>query len=213
MVMSILGANLPLHSRTHDSWAVAVLGDPLALLNDHAHLEKKAAVNALELIDRWPEPAPPAYWVEKMAAIARDEADHLMVVTRLLTRRGGVMSKFHRNPYAAELRRLVRGGTPGELMDRLMVSALIEARSCERFECLARNCEDKELARLYADLWASENGHYLTFIDLARKLTRDDKEVDRRWEEFLDAEARIIGSQSPGPGMHSGVTASSERIV
>lgn len=202
--MAAATADLPLRSRTPDAWAVAALREPLALLNDHAHLEKKAAANALELIDRWPEPTPPDYWVEKMAAIARDEADHLMIVTRLLSRRGGPMTKFHRNPYAAELRKLVRGGTPGELMDRLIVSALIEARSCERFDCLARNCGDVELKRLYADLWASEKGHYLTFIDLARKLTRNNKAVEKRWDEFLDAEARIIESQPPGPRMHAG---------
>lgn len=199
--------DLPLRSRTPDSWALAALADPVALLNDHAHLEKKAAGNALELIDRWPEPTPPDYWVEKMAAIARDEADHLMTVVRLLTRRGGLMSKFHRNPYAADLRKQVRNGTPVELMDRLMVSALIEARSCERFQALARNCEDRELKRLYADLWASENGHYLTFIDLARKLIRNNAAVDQRWDEFLDAEATILESQSPGPRMHSGAPA------
>ncbi|MBK8268985.1 MAG: hypothetical protein IPK83_12045 [Planctomycetes bacterium] len=121
--MTTSRAKLPLRSQTPDSWAVAALREPVALLNDHAHLEKKAAGNALELIDRWPDPTPPDYWVEKMAAIARDETDHLLVVTRLLGRRGGAMSKFHRNPYAAELRKLVRGGTPQELMDRLMVSA------------------------------------------------------------------------------------------
>ncbi len=203
--MQTTSTDLPLRSRTPDAWAVAALTDPVALLNDHAHLEKKAAGNALELIDRWPEPAPPDYWVEKMAAVARDEADHLMTVVRLLTRRGGVMSKFHRNPYAADLRKLVRNGTPVELMDRLMVSALIEARSCERFEALARVCDDRELKRLYADLWASENGHYLTFIDLARRLIRDNAAVDRRWEEFLVAEAEILARQSPGPRMHSGV--------
>ncbi len=192
--------------QTPGTWAESVLREPLALLNDHAHLEKKAAANALELIDRWPEPSPPDYWIERMAAIARDEADHLLIVTRLLTRRGGVMSKFHRNPYAAELRRMVRNGTPGELMDRLMVSALIEARSCERFEVLARNCPDRELAALYADLWASENGHYLTFIDLARKLTRRARAVDERWSAFLDAEARIIAAQPPGARMHGGVS-------
>lgn len=199
-------AQCPLRCQTPDAWAVSALREPLALLNDHAHLEKKAAANALELIDRWPEPSPPDYWIERMAAIARDEADHLLMVTRLLTRRGGVMTKFHRNPYAAELRKMVRNGTPGELMDRLMVSALIEARSCERFEVLARNCPDRELAALYADLWASENGHYLTFIDLARKLTRRERAVDERWNTFLDAEARIIAGQPPGARIHGGVS-------
>jgi tRNA-(ms[2]io[6]A)-hydroxylase len=199
--------DLPLRYETPDAWAAQVLVDPLALLNDHAYLEKKAAGNALELLNRWPEPNPPEYWVEKMTAIARDEVEHLAVVTRLLARRGGKLLRLHRNPYANALRKLVRlGRGPHELMDRLMISALIEARSCERFEILSRACEDdEELKRLYGDLWASENGHYRIFIDLARKVLRDNSVVDQRWSEILDAEAEIIQAQSPGPRMHSGV--------
>lgn len=199
-------ADLPLRYRTPDGWAAQVLRDPLALLNDHAHLEKKAAANALELLNRWPEPNPPEYWVEKMSAIARDEVDHLAVVTRLLARRGGRLAKHHRNLYASELRGLVRSGRgTAELLDRLMISALIEARSCERFEVLSRNCSDEELRRLYDDLWASENGHYLIFIDLARQLPQAADEVESRWDEMLDAEARIIESQPSGARMHSGL--------
>ena len=197
------GADLPLRYQTPDVWAAQVLRDPAALLNDHAHLEKKAAANALELLNRWPEPNPPEYWVEKMTAIARDEVEHLAVVSRLLARRGGRLTKYHRNPYAQALRELVRRGTGvSELLDRLMVSALIEARSCERFEVLSRNCGDAELAKLYSELWASENGHYRIFIDLARQLP-EMRDVEGRWSELLDAEAAIITAQSPGPRMHS----------
>lgn len=199
-------ADLPLRYQTPDAWAHQVMRDPLALLNDHAHLEKKATANALELLNRWPEPNPPEYWVEKMTAIARDEVDHLATVTRLLARRGGKLAKHHRNLYASELRRLVRSGQgPAELLDRLMISALIEARSCERFEVLSRNCVDEELRRLYDDLWASENGHYRIFIDLARQLPDNAELVEARWNEMLDAEARIIANQPPGPRMHAGV--------
>ncbi len=199
-------ADLPLRSRTPDAWAVQAMQAPLALLNDHAHLEKKAAANALELLNRWPEPNPPEYWVEKMTAIARDEVDHLAVVTRLLARRGGRLTKFHRNGYAADLRALVRSGSgTAELMDRLMVSALIEARSCERFEVLSRNAgADQELQRLYDDLWASENGHYRIFISLAGQLAVAPGEVDTRWDQMLTAEADILARQPPGPRMHSG---------
>ncbi|MCB9851992.1 MAG: hypothetical protein H6819_02765 [Phycisphaerales bacterium] len=199
-------ADLPLRYRTPDAWAKQAMCDPLALLNDHAHLEKKAAANALELLNRWPEPNPPEYWVEKMSAIARDEVDHLAIVTRLLARRGGRLTKYHRNAYASDLRALVRSGRgTAELLDRLMISALIEARSCERFEVLSRNCGDVELRRLYDDLWASENGHYLIFIDLARQLPQAADAVEARWDEMLDAEARIIEAQPPGARMHSGV--------
>ena len=80
---------LPLLSRTPDAWAAIVLRDPLALLSDHAYLEKKAAANALELLNRWPEPLRPEEWTQTLAAIASDEASHLNGVIRLLTERGG----------------------------------------------------------------------------------------------------------------------------
>src|SRR5260221_10011202 len=118
--------DLPLLYKTPATWAVAVLTDPLALLNDHAHLEKKAAANALELLNRWPEPRPPENWVTAMTAVARDEVEHLAIVTRLLARRGGRLTKQHGNPYASELHKLVRKGLgPEELIDGLMVSWLI----------------------------------------------------------------------------------------
>ena len=121
---------LPLRYQTPANWAKCVLCAPLELLNDHAHLEKKAAANALELVHRWPEPKAPENWVAAMTAIARDEVEHLALVTRILSRRGGRLTKQHRNPYANELRMLVRKGRGSEeLVDRLLVSALIEARS------------------------------------------------------------------------------------
>ena len=120
---------LPLLCRTPDSWAEVVLEQPLALLSDHAYLEKKAASNALELLNRWPEPNGPKNWVVTLSAVARDEASHLHAVTRLLDQRGGKLERLHRNLYANELRRLVRKGTGSrEILDRLLVAALIEAR-------------------------------------------------------------------------------------
>jgi tRNA-(ms[2]io[6]A)-hydroxylase len=204
-------ADLPLRYATPAAWAGQVLREPLALLNDHAHLEKKAATNALELLNRFPEPSPPENWVAAMTAVARDEVEHLAVVSRLLARRGGRLSRQHRNEYASRLRGLVRmGAGPGELVDRLMISALIEARSCERFKLLADACADdanggdKELAKLYRGLWASEHGHYRTFIQLAEQI-QPAKDVATRWDEMLDAEAALIRAQSPGPRMHSGL--------
>ena len=197
-------ADLPLRYATPPAWAIGVLREPLALLNDHAHLEKKAATNALELLNRFPEPNPPENWVAAMTAVARDEVEHLAVVSRLLARRGGRLTRQHRNDYASRLRGLVRMGTgPGELVDRLMISALIEARSCERFQLLAGVCEDQELAKLYRGLWASEHGHYRTFIQLAEQI-QPEPLVAQRWDEMLDAEATIIREQPPGPRMHSG---------
>ena len=201
-------AELPLKYRTPLAWADGVLARPLELLNDHAHLEKKAATNALELLNRWPEPNPPENWVAAMTAVARDEVEHLSTVSRLLARRGGRLTRQHGNPYAADLHRLVRRGQgTNELVDRLMISALIEARSCERFKLLGDRLRelgaDEELSKLYRGLWASEHGHYLTFIQLAEQIQPDDV-VRERWEEMLDLEAEIIARQDPGPRMHSG---------
>ena len=198
--------DLPLRCATPAAWARSALARPLELLNDHAHLEKKAAANALELLNRWPEPRPPENWVAAMTAIARDEVEHLAVVCRLLARRGGRLTKQHSNPYASALRGLVRQGTgPAELVDRLLVSALIEARSCERFHLLGEACDDDaELRKLYRGLWASEHGHYRAFVQLAEGIATAD-EVAARWGQMLTAEARVIESQAPGPRMHSGV--------
>ena len=201
-------AKLPLRYHTPPAWAAAVLAEPLALLNDHAHLEKKAATNALELLNRWPEPSPPENWVTAMTAVARDEVDHLAVVTRLLARRGGALTKSHANPYAADLHKLVRKGRgTDELIDRLMISSLIEARSCERFQLLGEAAaDDPELRKLYRNLWASEHGHYLSFIQLAEQI-QPEKQVAQRWDQMLDLEAALIQRQPPGPRMHGGAAA------
>lgn len=197
-------ADLPLRYVTPPEWAPRVLQNPLELLNDHAHLEKKAAANALEMLNRWPEPSPPENWVAAMTAVARDEVEHLAVVCRLLARRGGRLTKQHSNPYARQLRDLVRRGTgPAELVDRLLVSSLIEARSCERFKLLADACGDAELARLYRGLWASEHGHYRAFLQLAEQI-QEPQAVSRRWDQMLADEARLIARQPAGPRMHSG---------
>jgi tRNA-(ms[2]io[6]A)-hydroxylase len=193
---------LPLHSRTPIGWAHAVLRDPVRLLMDHAFLEKKAATNALELLTRWPGDGLPG-WVETMTGVARDEAAHLAQVTRILLRRGGRLDRVHKNPYANALRLLVRKGDPTEILDRLLVSALIEARSCERFAVLAGASADAELAGFYEALYASEFGHYRVFLELARKMTGP-VALEARWQELLVAEARILREQDAGPRIHSG---------
>ena len=213
MKASTSRVNLPLQSPTPDTWAAAAMGDLLELLNDHAHLERKAASNALELLHRYPDPTPPENWVQVMTAVARDEVDHLATVARLLARRGGRLTKSHSNPYAKALRELIRLGEGNdELVDRLLVSALIEARSCERFEILSRCCQDRELAELYEDLWTSEHGHYRVFLNLGRDLIGADA-AERRWQEMLAAEAAIIRSQSAGPRMHSWIEVSDSRAA
>src|SRR4051812_50184960 len=106
-------ADLPLRHATPPAWAAEALRQPLDLLNDHAHLEKKAATNALELLHRWPEPSPPENWVAAMTAVARDEVEHLAVVCRLLARRGGGVTQADLNGEGAELHGLGREGAAG----------------------------------------------------------------------------------------------------
>lgn len=206
---------LPLRWRTPERWVETATADALALLCDHAHLERKAASNALDLLGRWParvelrEPedfGPADRWVRVLTSIAQDELRHLAQVLRILNRRGGHLERSHANPYAAALHREVRRGSgPRELLDRLCVSALIEARSCERFELLAAHAEDPELARLFGSLCQSEQGHYRAFLELAERLPRVRAEREARWDAWLDIEARVIRTQAPGSTMHSGV--------
>ncbi len=188
--------HLPLKLQTSSNWADRVLEQPLVLLNDHAHLEKKAANNALDMLNRWPTSSPPLSWVSNMIHVARDEIEHLQIVNKLLERRGGEMSKSHKNSYAADLNTLIRMGQGHrEHVDRLLISALIECRSCERFKLLADASagSDNELHQLYADLWRSEHGHYAVFLEMARLITSES--IDDRWEWMLCKEAETMSDQ------------------
>jgi tRNA 2-(methylsulfanyl)-N6-isopentenyladenosine37 hydroxylase len=198
----VKAAVLPLHSRTPIEWGRAVLADPIALLVDHAFLEKKAANNAMELMTHWPNDWFPG-WVESMASVARDETAHLAQVIRLLIRRSGRLGRIHKNPYANALRMLTRKGEAAEIVDRLIVSALIELRSCERFSVLAAASDDAELAAFYRALCVSEMGHYKLFLRLAFKIGPK-AASEARWEHMLGEEARILAEQTSGPRIHSG---------
>ncbi len=187
--------------RTPSSWTDAVLDDELALLADHAHLERAAAANALSLVRRWPEGADPDRWVGRLSGIARDEVEHLALVSRTLAARGGRLPREHRNPYASDLRQHVAVGTAGELADRLYVSALIELRSHERFTMLGDS--DHELAGMYAGLEASEAGHHRVFVHLAAQAGGEPD----RWTWWCDREAEVAAAQPPGPRIHAGAPA------
>jgi tRNA-(ms[2]io[6]A)-hydroxylase len=200
--------SLPLHSRTPIEWGHAVLADPISLLIDHAFLERKAANNAMELLTRWPNDWTEG-WVETMVGVAKDETAHLAQVTRILLERGGRLDRTHKNSYANSLRLLVRKGEPQEVLDRLLVSALIEVRSCERFSVLADASDDAELAAFYKALYLSEFGHYKVFLKLARKIASD-RAVESRWQEMLASEAQILAEQPNGPRIHSGFSTQTE---
>ncbi len=192
---------LPLVWWTPPSWADAALAQPGVLLSDHAHLEREAARNALALMRRAPS-TEGVRWTERLASVAQDEVSHLRMVTRELTKRGLELTRDFSNPYASALRKLVRTGDHvDDSVDRLLVSGLIELRSCERFALLGH--ANHELSAFFGSLEASEAGHYRLFVQLAATIASQ-AAVDARWAELLNAEAEIAAAQPPGPRIHSG---------
>lgn len=191
----------PLAWDTPPAWGEAALQDPLALLSDHAHCEMGATVSAQGMIARYPERA---RLVERMGALAIEELRHFGQVHRLIVGLGGVLEPIRTNRYAEALLRATRKG--GEaLLDRLLVSAVIERRSLERFELLAvaARQDHPELARLYLELGPSEAGHAALFIELAKSFYADG-EVDRRLAYLLEMEANVIRELPCGSRIHSG---------
>ena len=183
---------------TAAAWLETALADFDAVLIDHAHCEKKAAANALSLLQAYPEiPGLPA----QMARLAREESAHLARVLQLMERRGLALGRDKGDPYAQRLQELVRKTQPERRLDRLLVAAIIEARSCERLELLAKALPDERLRRFYAELAQSEDGHQELFVRLAEKA--HDEEVARaRLEELLRAEAEIVARMPIRAAVH-----------
>jgi len=192
--------HMPLAWETPEAWARCALQEPLELLIDHAHCELGAASTAQTLIARHPDIDP---LVDRFSALAAEELRHFRRVHRLLRERGGVLRAPGANPYAGGLVRAIERSAPDALVDRLIVSGLIERRSLERFELLAAAAEDRELAAMFLELGPSEMGHALMFIDLARVLFPA-VDVDARLAEWSAREAELISSLPFGPRVHSG---------
>jgi len=169
---------------------------PLALerfdevLVDHAHCEKKAAANALSMIQVYPDlPGLPA----QMARLAREESAHLARVLDLMAARGLTLGRDLGDPYAQGLQKAVRTSHEGRKVDRLLVAAVIEARSCERLSLLAEGLEDAPLRRFYGELAQSEDGHQSLFFRLAVTAAGgDEAPVLSRLEELLVLEAEVL---------------------
>src|SRR3974377_2067863 len=137
------------------------------VLVDHAHCEKKAAANALSLLQSYPEvPGLPGH----MARLAREESGHLARVLQLLERRGLTLGRDPGDPYAQGLQALVRTPAAHRQLDRLLVAAIIEARSCERLALLAGGLTDPDLRRFYGELARSEDGHQKLFLPLPARV-------------------------------------------
>ncbi|GAA4832024.1 tRNA-(ms[2]io[6]A)-hydroxylase [Algivirga pacifica] len=159
------------------------------ILVDHAYCEQKAASSCISLIVTFPDHKE---LVDTLTPIVAEEWNHFERVIEQLNKRGYSLSRMRKDEYVNKLFQHIRkGDRKKNLIDRLLVGALIEARSCERFKLLWKNIGDEELQKFYYELMVSEAGHYVTFIDLARKY-EDRAVVDARWEEWLKIEAEII---------------------
>ena len=179
-------------------WLPRILANIPAVLVDHAHLERKAATTALNLEkyrDLYPR-------VEELNAIAIEELQHFQLVLDLLKRRRIPFAQPHPSPWISGLMQSVRNGQRSQVIDHLICCALIEGRSCEKFQILARELEplDTELAEFYASLVESEGNHYATYILMARSV--DNAETDRRLDFFLDLDAKLIRQPNPRPMLH-----------
>lgn len=173
---------------TSAEWLPHALAHFDEILIDHAHCEKKAAANALSLLQAYPEvPGLPA----QMARLAREESAHLARVLQLMEGRGLVLGKDLGDPYAQRLQKLLRNPAKERQLDRFLVAGLIEARSCERLVLLAEGLSDGGLKRFYAELAKSEDGHTTLFVRLALAIAPE-ATVKARLEALLDAEADII---------------------
>ncbi|WP_164007711.1 tRNA-(ms[2]io[6]A)-hydroxylase [Pyxidicoccus trucidator] len=189
-----------LHVATDPGWLPLALERFDEVLVDHAHCEKKAAANALSLLQMYPDlPGLPA----QMARLAREESAHLAKVLELMDARGLTLTKDSGDPYAQGLQKLVRTPSAERRVDRLLVAAVIEARSCERLSLLAEGLTDPALARFYGELAQSEDGHQSLFFRLAVTAANGDEAgVRERLEWMLEREAQVISDVGLRAAIH-----------
>ncbi|MDP7434948.1 MAG: tRNA-(ms[2]io[6]A)-hydroxylase [Bacteroidota bacterium] len=192
----MLGLKLP----TDPRWVKLVAQNISEILTDHAWCEQKAASNAISTIVRYPDLTD---MVEELTAIAQEEMEHFGMVLEKIKARGFTLGRERKDDYVGQLSKFIkRGGSrEGQIVDRLLFAAMIEARSCERFKMLSERIEDAELAEFYRELMISEAGHYTTFLKLARKYGGG-IDVDARWQECLEFEADIIQNYGKKETMH-----------
>jgi len=176
-----------LRCETDPRWLAHARAHLDEVLVDHAHCEKKAAANALSLLQAYPDvPGLPA----QMARLAREESSHLARVLQLLERRGLALGRDPGDPYAQALQGHVRTPAAQRQMDRFLVAAIIESRSCERLALLAGGLPDADLRRFYDELARSEDGHQKLFLRLAARVHGD--ATWQRLDVLLDAEAEVV---------------------
>jgi len=191
---------LGLKFETETSWAEIAKDNLEQILTDHAFAEQKAASNAVSIIINYSEETA---LVSAMSDIAIEEMEHFKMVHDLMTARGLVLGQAQRNDYAKHLQGFfpkTRDRTDA-LIQRLLVAALIEARSCERFKVFADNMEDLELSKFYLELMISEANHYTTFLGFAREYQNREL-VDAKWKSLLEFEAEMMKNRGKTAKVH-----------
>lgn len=185
---------------TDPRWANIAESNLSEILTDHAWCEQKAASNAIMLITQNPEFED---LVHELTDIAIEEMDHFKMVINIIKERGYTLGRERKDDYVGQLMKFLKkdGSRNQAFIDRLLFAAMIEARSCERFRVLSQNIEDKELAKFYHELMVSEANHYTTFLNFARKYSKD-VDVDKRWKEWLDFEGVLIQSYGKKEYVH-----------
>jgi tRNA 2-(methylsulfanyl)-N6-isopentenyladenosine37 hydroxylase len=185
---AILGLQLP----TDPRWvnlAERLLED---ILTDHAYCEQKAAASCISLIQRYNQKEK---LVITLAPIVTEEWGHFRLVLSELQKRSLKLGRQRKDEYANALFSFCQtgGAEEGRLLDQLLMMAMIEARSCERFKRLSEGLEDEYLRRFYRRFMESEAGHYTLFIELAETYI-DKEKVRKRWQEWLEYESKIIST-------------------
>ncbi|GAB4486883.1 MAG: tRNA-(ms[2]io[6]A)-hydroxylase [Saprospiraceae bacterium] len=192
-----LGLKLP----TDPRWVNLAEIDLAEILTDHAYCEQKAATSCISLIQAYPEREE---LVEELAPIVTEEWGHFRMVLAELKKRNLKLGRQRKDEYVNQLLDFQRKGISREeaLLERLLVCALIEARSCERFRLLSLHCADETLRGWYHKFMVAEAGHYRLFLDLAEQYFGKEK-VRARWLEYLKHEASIMQRLTPrGDRMH-----------
>lgn len=193
-------ARLCLSVTSDPKWPEVALGNLDATMLDHAWCEKKAAATGMAMVSRYPEDPD---LVAKMIDLAREEWEHFERVHTLLIERGVPFSREQKDPYVNALTGFCRKNEPERYLDRMLVAAFIEARSCERFALLAKgiSSRDPALAAFYSELFVSEARHYTLFVELAyRRVARE--VVRERLAIFSRFEAELVRSLPVAPRMH-----------
>lgn len=175
---------------TDPRWANIAEKNIKEILIDHAFCEQKAASTAISLLITYPELSE---LVTEMAALAREEMGHFEMVHKIILKRGFILGRERKDEYVARVSAFFPKTSDRDkrLINRLLIAALIEARSCERFKVLSENIDDDELSKFYANLMISEATHYAMFLRLARKYG-EKEEVDKKWDELLDFEGELM---------------------